>query len=66
MSTVDHATESPKPSHRRVGEKKLRHVRVEQQLWALACEKAEAEGLGISEAVRRLLEGYVRGDVDPE
>lgn len=61
MSTVDQV-ESPKPSHRRVGERKLRHVRVDTELWVLACKKAEAEGVKISEVVRRLLESYVRDE----
>ncbi len=39
--------------------RKIRHVRVETELWVTACVKAETEGVTISELVRRLLAEYV-------
>lgn len=58
--------ESPKPSHRRVGDKRMRGVRLEEPLWVLACVKAkgEGEGKGISEVVRRLLTAWIKGDLE--
>lgn len=41
------------------GPKKLRHVRVSDEVWVAASIKANAEGLLISDVVRRLLAEYV-------
>lgn len=46
-----------------VGVTKNRVVRVSEDLWARAQEKAEGEGLKLSEVIRRLLADYV-GDKD--
>ena len=42
-----------------IGPKKIRHVRIETELWVQACRKAASEGLTISSVVRRLLTAYV-------
>lgn len=41
---------------------RIRHVRVPDSTWIPAAQKAEAEGVRISEVVRALLRGYERGD----
>lgn len=39
--------------------KKIRHIRMSDDLWVAAATKADAEGLTISELVRDLLREYV-------
>ena len=42
-------------------ETKIRHIRIADNPWKLAAEKAQREGMRISEVVRALLRGYVDG-----
>jgi hypothetical protein len=41
----------------------LRNVRVSDELWTSAQQKADAEGLSVSEVIRSLLEAWVNGDI---
>lgn len=43
------------------GPTKIRHVRISETLWVAATEKAESEGLRISEKIRQLLAEYIKG-----
>jgi hypothetical protein len=52
--TAQHRTSS-RPEPRRI-----RHVRVQDELWHQAAEKATLEGVTISEKVRELLAEYLR------
>ena len=41
----------------------LRNVRVSDELWQSAQERADAQGMNVSEVIRALLEAWVRGDI---
>lgn len=43
-------------------ETRIRHIRIPESPWVDAAKKANESGMTISEAVRALLRGYVRGD----
>ena len=60
MGTSKQAT--PKTDDKPATETRIRHVRVPDSIWIPAAQRAEADGIRISEAVRALLRGYERGD----
>lgn len=43
------------------GETKVRHVRIADPIWTGAAQKAQEEGVTISEVVRSLLRDYTAG-----
>jgi hypothetical protein len=46
------------------GRTKIRHVRIADELWLPACQRANEEGATISEIVRFLLRNYVERGYD--
>ncbi len=44
----------------------LRNVRVSDELWQAAQQRAETEGVNVSEVIRSLLQAWVEGLIDFE
>jgi hypothetical protein len=42
----------------------LRNVRVTDELWTAAQQRASEQDLNVSEVIRSLLEAWVNGDID--
>ena len=44
----------------------LRNVRISEELWTAAQQRAETEGANVSEVIRALLQAWVEGLIDFE
>lgn len=46
------------------GHTKIRHVRIPDNIWIAAAQRAENDGMTISEVTRELLRDYANGHID--
>lgn len=42
----------------------VRHIRIKNNLWIRACQRATRDGFKISEVIRVLLHRYANGEID--